>query len=85
MKSLSFRIGADVLILFLIFLLPWWAAAIFILAGLFFLDNYFEIIFFGFLLDSLYSSSSGLWRYVFTTTTFILFCIEIFVKQRVRL
>ncbi len=84
-KLTVLRIGADIIILFLIFLVPWWFSYILLLGALFFFDSYFEILYFGFLLDALYAQSEGISKYLFLTIGFVLFSLQIFVKKKLRI
>ncbi len=89
-----FRILFDVIACAAIFFLPWWIGIIIAIIGLFLFDHYLEILFFGFILDSLYSPQSGqpgqigqlgLWSYIFTSGAFALFIAQIFIKDRLRM
>ena len=60
--------------------LPWWLTVVALVGLTIYLPTYLEVIFFGFLLDTLYSNQHiGL----FSTTIFLI--IVILVKSRVRM
>lgn len=57
MRNFSIRIVTDIVILVSFFVFPWWFSLLLAISSLFIFDNYFEALFFGFLLDTLYGST----------------------------
>lgn len=53
---MTFRIIVDIIIIILAFVAPWWLAMILAAAACFYFSRYFEIVFVGFIIDSLYNA-----------------------------
>ncbi len=59
--------------------LPWWLSALVLAALTVFVLNYVEVMFFGFLFDTLYSS-----RHIGFLAATIFLIVVLFVKSRIR-
>ena len=74
------RVLLFVAVYILALVLPWWLTALVLVGLTIYLPTYVEVIFFGFLLDTLYSNQHiGL----FSATIFLI--IVLLVKSRVRM
>jgi len=63
--------------------LPWWLSVIILFCLNIYFPIYWEILFFGFIIDSLYAVNYG-FPYTGLTTAFILLAITVFVKTQIR-
>jgi hypothetical protein len=82
------RIAADIFFVFAIFIFPWWLTLLFATIALFFFNDFYEILFLGFALDSLYNTATPKYHSVEFVVTLIALCIFIVVhviKGRVRM
>lgn len=78
-KDIYIRIG----ILLSVFMLPWWFVLILVCAGLFYFENFYEILFIGLFFDILYHSAHTVFGlYGFTLIACILFLIVKQIKKR---
>ncbi|MBU1159624.1 hypothetical protein KKD04_00390 [Patescibacteria group bacterium] len=81
------RIVFDIMLLWGLFLLPWWGAMILAVLGMFLFRKFWEAIVIAFLIDSFFSiSESGFWgRFgIFTAGAIVLFFIIKFIKSKIR-
>ena len=79
----SARIPLFVLVFILVVVLPWWLSVV-ILTGLtIYFPTYLEVIFFGFLFDTLYSSNYT-FPYVGLCIATVFLIVVMFVKTRIR-
>lgn len=78
------RLTVSLILFFLAFFFPWWLFLILVLGAFIFFDNYLEIIFFGFILDILYSPESGFYRFLFLFISMIVFILGTLIKERAR-
>ncbi len=81
------RIFADILLLISLFLFPWWAAMLFGVAGLFIFSSFYEILFLGIGIDSLYNAPIAPFhhfQFVITLLAVFLFVIAETLKRRLR-
>ncbi len=81
------RIGFDILLFGMVFLFPWYWAAVLAIIGLMLFKKFWEIIIVGLLIDSLYSLPNiGLiGRFgIFTISIIVLFFIAEAVKKQIR-
>lgn len=78
------RILADIALFLSIVLLPWWISAPALIAALFYFESYYESIFGGFFIDSLYmlSNKNFFAAFPFTLGLAILFCASYTLKDR---
>ena len=74
------RILLFVAVYILALVLPWWLTALILVALTIYLPTYFEVIFFGFLLDTLYSN-----QHIGLIGATIFLIIVLLVKSRVRM
>ena len=51
------RIIFDLILLIVVITLPWWISVILAFAGLFYFEKFYEVIFVGLFIDSIYGSS----------------------------
>lgn len=67
------------------FLLPWWFAALFALAALFLVKNFWEITIWGFAFDIFYGIHGGAYDtfYWGTTIAVILYLVSIPVRKKI--
>lgn len=70
-------------ILVLVLVLPWYLVTILLFGLVVYLDFYLEVIFFGFLVDVLYSTREG-FVYPATILAFVVLLAVSFVKTRIR-
>ncbi|MSU45417.1 MAG: hypothetical protein EXS47_02195 [Candidatus Zambryskibacteria bacterium] len=83
MSSPLFRTMAFVIVLVLTIVLPWWLS-IFILAGLtLYTQFYIEVLFFGFLLDALYSSTFS-FPYIGLSISALFLLAAVLIKTQIR-
>lgn len=82
------RIIFDFILYVSVFLFPWWFALILAIVGLLLFRSFYEIIFLGIVIDSLYNASThrfyGL-EFIVTFISIILFTIIEMLKRRVRI
>lgn len=81
------RIIIDLVILTCIFTMPWWVALSIAIASSIFFKTYFELVVTGFIIDSIYATSTGAYlgiHYVLTLITLIIFLAVIPLKKRLR-
>jgi len=83
MKTPFFRLVLFFIVLFLVFVLPWWLKAPLLFFLVIYFDFYIEVIFFGFLIDTLYLVDNGIF-YPALTSSFVILIIASFVKTRIR-
>ncbi|KND47860.1 MAG: hypothetical protein AB201_03030 [Parcubacteria bacterium C7867-006] len=83
MSKVWTRVGLFMLTTGVVVLLPWWFSVIILLIQSVFLVNYVEVIFFGFLIDTLYSSQYAFpYTAIVISTVFVL--LVMFVRTRIR-
>ncbi len=83
MSKVWIRAGLFILTLGVVIMLPWWLSVIILILQSLFLVNYVEVIFFGFLIDTLYSSQYAFpYTAIIISATFIL--LIMFVRTRIR-
>ena len=56
MKMTHLRISLFIIVFIFVLILPWWLSAIILLGLTIYFPFYFEVLFFGFLFDTLYST-----------------------------
>lgn len=66
-----------------IMFVPWWLSLAVLVTMTLYLPFYFEVLFFGFLFDTLYSAQYS-FPYTFLSLAFIFLVIVMFVKERIR-
>lgn len=81
---IAYRITYDIILCLSIFMLPHYISAMLIGVGAYFFDLYFEAIFAGFFLDSLYSPATGYFRFVGTVLGFVIFIASEYYKKLAR-
>ncbi len=76
------RVILSLILLFLVFFLPWWINIIFIVALAFYFKNYYEAVALGLVMDSVYGSFVVFdsFTYMFTLSFFVM----IFVINKIR-
>jgi len=52
------RVISDIILILIVFLLPWWVSTILALALFFYFEKYYELIVVAFIFDSLYGTAS---------------------------
>lgn len=83
MQNPAFRVLYFLMVLVAVVVLPWWIS-IFILAGLtIYISFYLEILFFGFLFDSLYSANFS-FPYTWLTVSTVFLLATVLVKTQIR-
>lgn len=86
MKIIS-RIIADIVLLGLIFIVPWWFSIILIAAGIFIFSTFYEAFFLAVLLDGFYGASGiSLYGYnlFFTFCISAIFILAVLLKNRLK-
>ena len=63
------RVIFDLILILVAITLPWWISVILALAGLFYFDKFYEAIFVGLLIDSIYGSIFVLPKFPYLMTT----------------
>jgi hypothetical protein len=84
MQSGALRIYCGIAVALAIVLAPWWLTWILAIAFLFIFPNYYEILLWGILYDSLYGlplAQFGGSRYVFSIAGITLFVLVFFLKK----
>jgi hypothetical protein len=84
MKPIFWRIIAGIFIFLALVLLPWWMTFIFLLIAVIYFNFYYEAVFAGFLLDSLYGSPNFFSKFIFTLIFGLLILVIEFLKKRLR-
>jgi hypothetical protein len=79
------RTGANIAIIFSLIFLPWWLAALLIVAAFCFISRFFEGIFYCIMLDALYGTRFGFYglAYVFSILGVIIFSVTSLIRKRV--
>jgi len=79
------RTYLNISIIFSILLFPWWITAILAIVACFTIERFYEVMFYGILLDALYGTSLGIYGfvYVFTVVSVILFFLAEIIKTKV--
>jgi hypothetical protein len=79
------RIIWNIGIILSILFLPWWVTAIVTVAACFFVNKFFEAIFYGILLDAFYGTELGIhgFAYVFSAASVSVFLIATVIRRRV--
>lgn len=70
------------ILLLLVFLMPWWISFILALIGLFYFKNLYEVILVGLILDSIHNTPFTLWGFEFVFTIFFIVAMYLIVKFR---
>ncbi len=83
MKMPIIRIITFIITLVLVLTLPWWVSVVLLLGLTIVFPLYLEVLFFGFLFDTLYSSRHG-FPYTALTIVFVFLILVSFVKTRIR-
>ena len=82
--NLAMKIWQRILLFVLVYIctlvLPWWLTAVLLVALTIYLPTYFEVVFFGFLLDTLYSN-----QHIGLVSATIFLILVMIVKSRVRI
>jgi hypothetical protein len=81
------RIVIDILLFLALFMVPWWFVLVLAGIAVLYFDSFFEIIFLGFAIDSLYNASIPQYyavEFVVTIIAMILFLTIEIVKRRLR-
>jgi len=79
----KYNIFLRIFILSTPFWVPWWLVLILGLSALFWFEKYWEIIFIGIILDTIYSTSYTIvGPYIFTLASLICFWGSLHIKQR---
>lgn len=84
MKTPVGRIIAFVLMFIAVVVLPWWLSALLLVTATIYFSLYLEVLFFGFLFDTLYSAQVH-FPYNALTAGLVLFLVVSFVRTRVRM
>ncbi len=77
------RVALFLVVLILVFLLPWFVSIPVVVFFTLYLPSYFEVLFLGFLFDSLYAERFS-FPYYGLTIAFVFISITLFVKDRIR-
>ena len=83
MKNPVFRGLFFILILVLVVVLPWWLSAVLLFGLTLYLPFYLEVVFFGFLLDTLYSIDFSFPFIYLSIATMFLF-VTVLLKTQIR-
>lgn len=83
MNSPLLRVVGFVLVFILVVVLPWWLSAIILITLTAYLPFYLEVVFFGFLIDALYTIQYS-FPYIGLVTATVFLLITMFVKTRIR-
>lgn len=77
----AWNIGIILSILFL----PWWIGAIAMTVACFMIPRFYEVVFYGILIDALYGTRFGLYgfAYVFSVFSVIIFFLTAIIRKRV--
>jgi hypothetical protein len=81
------RIFVDILLILSLFIFPWWLVLILATIALFIFPAFYEILFLGVLMDSLYNAPIARFHqveFVVTLVTAFLFVIAEILKRRLR-
>lgn len=80
MKSISLRIILDLILIFSLFLFPWWVALILALIAVFFFDLFIEFVLISTLTAIIYFPDDKVWLTAFFAI--IIFILLQFLKKR---
>ncbi len=84
-RQISIRIIADIVLVVCIFVAPFWLTAFLAILSALFFARYYEIIFFGLLLDALYLPEfSGVSIAPMTFSAIAVYIVTVFIKPRLR-
>jgi hypothetical protein len=81
------RALADLIIVVLALMFPWWASFAAALIALWFFSSYVEIIFLGLILDSLYNApiaSVREFQFIITIAAIVIYLLAGYIKGRLR-
>jgi len=81
------RIIFDILLLISVIICPWWFTALFLVAVLYYLKSFTEIVLFGLIMDILYGGISTNFHfgdYRFTIFFFIILITSFYIKKRLK-
>lgn len=81
------RIIFDIVLFFSLFIAPWWTSFAIAIAGIFFFNDFYEIIAAGFIMDIVYGAPNaplmGV-RFINSLAAIALFAGGTFIKNRIR-
>ena len=83
MNKVSTRVGLFVLTTVIVVLLPWWLTVVVLIFEVLYIKNYVEVIFFGFLIDLLYSVKYPFPYFGILLSTVFLISV-MFIRTRIR-
>jgi hypothetical protein len=83
MNTAVIRVLLFIVMFVLVLMLPWWLSAILLFGLTIYFPFYLEILFFGFLFDTLYSVKLG-FPYTGLTIATVFLLITMFVRTRIR-
>ncbi len=87
MNTPSKRIFTDALIILSLLFLPWWCTALLVIGGIFIFEWFYEAIFSGFVMDSLYGVPTSFFHgftFVMTLGAALVLAIFMYVKPMLR-
>lgn len=86
MKNIFPRIIFDAILFIGVFVLPWWLWLVLVVISVFLINFQYEVIFFGFLADSVFGGGvigSG-FHFMFLGSTIFILLVSIFLKPRLK-
>ena len=83
MNKSALRVLFFIIVLITVVTLPWWLSAILLVGLTIYFPLYIEVLFFGFLFDTLYSAGLT-FPYTALTIAFIFLMIVFFIKTQIR-
>lgn len=87
-SSLKIRIILDILIASSIVMFPWWTSIILVVFGIFMFNSFYEALFFGLVMDSLYGVGRNLFfnlPFIYFLLSFLLIVIISWFKRKLRI
>jgi len=79
-EIMSKRIILNLILLLSVLFMPWWVSVVLALFLVFYLNNFYEIVIFGFVMDALY----GTGQFYFIIGALVMFAAVYLFKSRVR-
>ena len=77
-KHIIYRVAVAIIIVFTATTLPWWVSLLIAIVCTFYFNSYYEIIAFGFFMDTIFGSS-----FFLTIVTILIFILSFPIKNRI--
>jgi hypothetical protein len=84
---MMYRVITDIALFISLFIFPWWFVVVLAVIALFFFNSYYEVIFLGVIIDSLYNAPIARFHgfeFVVTIAMVLLYILAEVLKRRLR-